>query len=78
MSGNPQYGSVGQNLPSSGSSDDQNFIILHGYTERKNTQFFPWLKNQLECLGYKVQLPELPDTDAPSEHRIFGSFLMQK
>lgn len=44
-----------------------NFVILHGYTEHNDTEFFPWLKNQLESLGYKVQLPELPDTDAPSE-----------
>ncbi len=53
----------------SSSSNDYNFVILHGYTEHSNTEFFLWLKNQLEHLGYKVQLPELPDTDAPSERK---------
>lgn len=49
--------------------NDFNFVILHGYTEHNNTEFFPWLKNQLEHLGYKVQLPELPDTDMPLERK---------
>ncbi|MBR3115627.1 alpha/beta hydrolase [Candidatus Saccharibacteria bacterium] len=49
--------------------NDFNFVILHGYTEHNDTEFFPWLKNQLEHLGYKVQLPELPDTDMPLEYK---------
>ena len=64
---NSQNDSIGWNTPSSSSSDDYNFVILHGYTEHNDTVFFPWLKSQLEHLGYKVQLPELPDTDAPLE-----------
>lgn len=69
MSGKYQYDSIGRNIPSSSSSADYNFVILHGYTEHNDTEFFPWLKNQLEHLGYKVQLPELPDTDMPSERK---------
>ena len=69
MSEESQRDSAGRNALSSSLSDDYNFVILHGYTEHNNTEFFPWLKNQLERLGYKVQLPELPDTDAPLEHK---------
>ena len=69
MSGNLQHDSIGRNMSSSSSSDNYNFVILHGYTEHNNTEFFPWLKNQLEHLGYKVQLPDLPDTNAPLERK---------
>ena len=67
--GKSQHDSIGWNVSSSSSSVDYNFVILHGYTEHNDTVFFPWLKDQLEHLGYKVQLPELPNTDAPSERK---------
>ena len=69
MSKKPRHNSIGRNAFLSIFSDDFNFVILHGYTEHNDTQFFLWLKNQLEYLGYRVQLPELPDTDAPLERK---------
>lgn len=69
MSKKPRHNSIDRNASLSIFSDDFNFVILHGYTEHNDTQFFLWLKNQLEYLGYRVQLPELPDTDAPLERK---------
>ena len=69
MNKKPQHDGTVWNTLSSSSSIDFNFVILHGYTEHNDMEFFPWLKKQLEYLGYKVQLPELPDTDAPSERK---------
>ena len=69
MNKKPQHNSIGRNASLPNFSDDFNFVILHGYTEHNDTQFFLWLKNQLEYLGYRVQLPELPDTDVPLERK---------
>lgn len=44
-----------------------NFVILHGYTGSNQTNFIPWLKAELEQRGAKVQAPQLPNTDNPTE-----------
>lgn len=44
-----------------------NFVILHGFTGRNDKNFIPWLKTELEKAGYKVQAPQLPNTDNPTE-----------
>ena len=44
-----------------------NFVILHGYTGRNDTNFIPWLKAELEQRGARVQAPQLPNTDNPRE-----------
>lgn len=49
------------------SSEKPNFILLHGYTGRADKNFIPWLKQELEDRGYKVQAPQLPNTDSPKE-----------
>ncbi len=69
MNEKPQHDSIAWSVSSPSFLDDYNFVILHGYTEHGDTEFFPWLKNQLEHLGYEVQLPELPGTDTPSERK---------
>jgi len=43
------------------------FLLLHGFTGSAKTNFFPWLKSELEKGGYEVEAPELPHTDAPTE-----------
>ena len=44
-----------------------NYVILHGYTGRNDKNFIPWLKHELEQRGAKVQAPQLPNTDSPTE-----------
>ncbi len=44
-----------------------NYVILHGYTGRNDKNFIPWLKHELEQRGAKVQAPQLPNTDNPTE-----------
>lgn len=44
-----------------------NYVILHGYTGRNDKNFIPWLKHELEQRGAKVQTPQLPNTDNPTE-----------
>ncbi len=41
-------------------------IILHGYGAEANSNFFPWLKAELEKLGCTVWLQTLPNTDNPN------------
>lgn len=44
----------------------KNAIILHG-TDTKNDEFwFPYLKDELEKLGYAVWLPQLPNDEYPN------------
>ncbi|MDO8471422.1 MAG: class I tRNA ligase family protein [bacterium] len=44
-----------------------NFLILHGYTGRADKNFIPWLKTELKSQGFKVQTPQMPNTDSPRE-----------
>jgi len=41
-------------------------LIIHGYGVNYNECFYPWLKNRLEKLGYKVELPDLPNSQEPN------------
>lgn len=43
----------------------KNASIFHGTGETPNHFWFPWTKTQLEQKGYKVWLPQLPDTNVP-------------
>ena len=42
-----------------------NVVILHGYGEIPDSFWFPYVKNGLEEKGYKVSIPNLPNTDNP-------------
>lgn len=52
-----------------------NFVILHGFTGHSDKNFIPWLKKSLEQKGYKVQAPQLPNTDNPKEAEQVGYVL---
>ena len=41
-------------------------IIIHGWEGHPDECWFPWLKAELEGLGYEVEVPQMPDTDKPS------------
>lgn len=43
------------------------FIILHGFGGDPEGNFYPWLKKSLEDQGHEVALPQLPNTDNPTE-----------
>lgn len=59
----------------------KNAVILHGTTFSEtdptiNTNWFPWLKGELEERGYKVFLPELPDSIRPNPQK-YTEFLFK-
>ena len=43
----------------------KNVIILHAMEDSPNDHWYPWLKSQLEQKGYKVWVPQLPNTNNP-------------
>lgn len=40
-------------------------IIVHGFKGKPDTNWKPWLKQQLETSGFTVEVPEMPNTDSP-------------
>ena len=43
----------------------KNVYIIHGWGANSNSDWFPWLKKELEARGYNVFVPDMPDTDNP-------------
>jgi len=42
-------------------------IILHAKNSSSKTDFYPWLKKQLESGGYIVEVPNMPNTSEPND-----------
>lgn len=40
-------------------------IIIHGWEEDPNGQWLPWVREQLENLGWHVHVPKMPNTKEP-------------
>ncbi len=44
-----------------------NFVLLHGFNGSSEGVFFPWLKNELHSRGLEIQVPNLPNSNHPTE-----------
>lgn len=40
-------------------------VIIHCWGGSSNYAWYPWLKSELEKQGYKVSVPDMPNTDEP-------------
>lgn len=54
----------------------KNALILHGTSASPGSNWFAWLKKQLESKGYKVWLPQLPGADEPNTQN-YNDFLLE-
>ncbi len=43
------------------------YVLLHGFTGKPSDNIYVWLKKELESRGHSVIVPELPNTERPSE-----------
>ena len=45
--------------------DKKRVFIIHGWEFKPKHNWYPWLKKELENRGFKVVIPEMPNTEEP-------------
>jgi leucyl-tRNA synthetase len=44
---------------------EKTFLLIHGFGGNSEENWLPWFKGEFENMGYKVLIPNLPDTENP-------------
>ncbi|PIU24600.1 hypothetical protein COT12_00185 [Candidatus Berkelbacteria bacterium CG08_land_8_20_14_0_20_39_8] len=57
--------SEGSNIKFTIQAGKKTVLLVHGFTGNSKENWFPWLKEKLESQGYKVIIPDLPNSDRP-------------
>ncbi len=53
-------------------------IIIHGWEETPQAQWYPWVGQQLQKKGWRVEIPQMPNTKNPNLNEWMGTLISFK